>query len=112
MCGLNVDFKPYLTYATKVTTVSDYMKSFESCTVVAGSHMLPAVRAAVRLRIHRSSVLWRVRPSMLVFHSVQQGPSGWHEMQDVTAIQPEWLPEIAPNMFRTVARARPVPGAS
>lgn len=49
---------------------------------------------------------------MLVFHTIQQGPSGWHEMQDVTAIQPEWLPEIAPHMFQSVARPRPQPGGT
>jgi hypothetical protein len=55
--------------------------------------------AALKLRVHHSSVLARVRPQCVVFHSVQQGDSGWHEMQGVTAVEPGWLLEAAPHMF-------------
>ncbi|GFR45043.1 hypothetical protein Agub_g6414, partial [Astrephomene gubernaculifera] len=65
----------------------------------------------LKLRIHASSVLCRSTPSCVVFAAVQQqagagrssssssGGGGWFEMQGVTAIRPEWLPEIAPHMF-------------
>ncbi len=55
--------------------------------------------ASLKLRMHHSSVLARVRPQWVVFHSVQQGDSSWHDMQGVTVVQPEWLLEAAPHMF-------------
>lgn len=55
--------------------------------------------AGLKLRMHHSSVLARVRPQWVVFHSVQQGDSGWHDMQGVTVVQPDWLLEAAPHMF-------------
>ena len=61
---------------------------------------------APRLRVHASSVLARTRPQHLLFWQVQQSSSGWYEMQDVTAIEADWLPEAAPHVFRkTGARA-------
>lgn len=55
--------------------------------------------ADVRLRIGTSSVLWATKPACLLFCSVQQSASGWYEMSDLLAIEPEWLPEIAPHMY-------------
>ena len=52
-----------------------------------------------RLRIHASSVLARTRPQWLLFWQVQQGAAGWHEMKEVTAIEPAWLPEAAPHVY-------------
>ncbi len=58
-----------------------------------------------RLRIHASSVLARTRPLWLLFWQVHQSASGWYEMQEVTAIEPEWLVELAPHVYsRTGAR--------
>ncbi|MEW5312087.1 MAG: hypothetical protein WDW38_003742 [Sanguina aurantia] len=54
----------------------------------------------LQLRIHPSSVLFRSRPPCLVFHSVQEHDSGWFEMQGVTAVQPQWLLQAAPHMYR------------
>lgn len=54
---------------------------------------------APRLRIGASSVLARVRPQWLVFWQVQQSASGWFEMQEVTAVEPHWLPEMAPHVY-------------
>jgi hypothetical protein len=31
---------------------------------------------------------------------VQETAEGGHEMQEVTAIKPEWLSELAPHMFK------------
>ncbi len=55
--------------------------------------------APLKLRIHNSSVLARVRPATVVFASAAQGDSGWYEMQGVTAIDAQWLTELAPHMF-------------
>ncbi len=53
----------------------------------------------VRLKMHPSSVLWRVRSPCVVFVTAVQGDSDWYEMQDVLAIDPAWLPEVAPHMY-------------
>lgn len=44
-------------------------------------------------------MLWRSKPSCVVFNSVQQTDDGWYEMQGVTAVMPEWLMEAAPHMY-------------
>ena len=67
------------------------------CWVVAG-------QPKVRLRAHSSSVLWRVSTPWVLFFQAKQGESGWYDMQELVAIEPEWLPELAPHMFST---ARP-----
>lgn len=54
----------------------------------------------MKLRIHSSSVLWRTPTPWLVFLRVQQADSGWYEMQDVCALQPDWLTELAPHMYQ------------
>jgi ATP-dependent RNA helicase DDX35 len=38
-------------------------------------------------------------PRCVVYNTVQQTDNGWYEMQGVTAVQPEWLIELAPHMF-------------
>ena len=61
---------------------------------------------APKLRVHASSVLARTRPQYLLFWQVQQSSSGWYEMQDVTAVEADWLPEAAPHVFKRIgARA-------
>lgn len=81
----------------------------------AGSHTYRLirhtdVRTPLRLRVHGSSVLARVAAPWVVFYSVQQSASGgggrggaaaggWYEMQGVTAIESDWLLELAPHMF-------------
>ncbi|PNW76512.1 hypothetical protein CHLRE_11g467654v5 [Chlamydomonas reinhardtii] len=80
-----------------------------------GVHVYRLVRytahktAPLKLRIHNSSVLWRSAPPCVVYRSVQQADSGWYEMQQadsglyemqgLTAVQPDWLVELAPHMF-------------
>jgi len=61
------------------------------------------------LRIHPGSVLFRCKPEWVVFTSVQQSSNEVLEMQDVTAVQPEWLTEIAPHYFQTVKINTEVP---
>ena len=51
-------------------------------------------------------MLARTRPQYLLFWQVQQSASGFYEMLDVTAVEPDWLPEAAPHVFHRVgARA-------
>lgn len=54
----------------------------------------------LKLRVHPSSVLFRTQPQLVVFLGCQQNDEGWYEMQCVTAIQPEWLTELAPGVFQ------------
>ncbi|KAK9828606.1 hypothetical protein WJX72_001006 [[Myrmecia] bisecta] len=64
-----------------------------------GTNMYRLVRGAagqqVKLRIHLGSVLWSCKPQWVLFYQVQQNSSGWYEMQDLVAVQPEWLTECA-----------------
>ncbi|KIZ07684.1 ATP-dependent RNA helicase DDX35 [Monoraphidium neglectum] len=71
----------------------------------AGTHVYRLLRhtkqdAPLQLRIHSSSVLWRVRPELVIFHRCQQGDEGWYEMQGVTAVTQEALAEAAPHFCR------------
>jgi len=59
--------------------------------------------AAVKLRIHPSSILFRCKPRWVCFVSAQQTDSGWYEMQELVSIESEWLSEVAPHFFATVA---------
>jgi ATP-dependent RNA helicase DDX35 len=47
-------------------------------------------------------MLARTRPQWLLFWQVQQSSSGWYEMQEVTAIEPHWLVELAPHVYSHV----------
>jgi ATP-dependent RNA helicase DDX35 len=69
--------------------------------LVRGGAGSPA--ASVKLRIHPSSILFRCKPRWVCFVSAQQTDSGWYEMQEVVAIESEWLAEVAPHYFATVA---------
>ena len=57
-----------------------------------------------KLRIHSGSVLFRTQPPFLLFWQVQQGTKGFYDMQDLLAIDPAWLPEIAPEMYQLVGK--------
>jgi hypothetical protein len=62
--------------------------------------LMSSADAPLQLRIHSSSVLWRVRPELVIFHRCQQGDEGWYEMQGVTAVTQEALAEAAPHFYR------------
>lgn len=57
---------------------------------------------SLKLRLHKSSVmaLRQPPPQWVVFAGVQQGDSGWYEMQSVTEVKPQWLVEAAPHVYR------------
>ena len=62
-----------------------------------------------KLRISAESVLFRTQPGHVLFWQVQQSARGFYDMSDVLVVDPEWLPEIAPAMYRSLAKARPRP---
>ncbi len=67
--------------------------------------MLSTGNKRVRLRTHASSVLHRVAAPWLVFNSVARGAGGWLDMQEVSTVEPAWLPQLAPQMFRDTSHA-------
>ena len=62
-----------------------------------------AVRGGATLYVHPGSVLFRARPNCVVFASAVR--TGREYMRDVTAIDPEWLPELAPHFYRHVNKS-------
>ena len=72
-----------------------------ACVVaVAAAAAAAAAGRPLKLRVHPSSVLFRTQPQLLLFLGCQQNEEGWYEMTGVTAIQPEWLTELAPGVFQ------------
>lgn len=68
-------------------------------TTRAHSHAACCAGAPLKLRIHASSVLARTQPRLVLFLRAQQNEQGWYEMQGVTAVEPDWLPAIAPAVY-------------
>ena len=56
-----------------------------------------SVRGGATLFIHPGSVLFRARPACVVFAQAVRTKREY--MRDVTAIDPEWLPELAPHFY-------------
>ncbi|CAI7871026.1 unnamed protein product [Closterium sp. NIES-53] len=57
-----------------------------------------SVRSNLHLKIHPSSVLFRVAPQWVVFRTASQADSFLY-MRDVTAVEREWLLDAAPHFF-------------
>jgi ATP-dependent RNA helicase DDX35 len=57
------------------------------------------VRGGATLFIHPGSVLFRARPACVVYAAAVR--TGREYMRDVTAIDPEWLPELAPHFYES-----------
>lgn len=55
------------------------------------------VRGGATLFIHPGSVLFRARPACVVYAAAVR--TGREYMRDVTAIDPAWLPELAPHFY-------------
>ena len=58
-----------------------------------------SVRGSWTLYVHPSSVLFNARPPCVVY--AQSVRTGKEYMRDVTSIDPDWLPELAPHFYRT-----------
>ena len=52
----------------------------------------------VELRVHPGSVLFRARPRCVVFAAAVRTEREY--MRDVTAVEPEWLAELAPHFYQ------------
>lgn len=62
-----------------------------------------SIRGGMTMFIHPGSVLFRARPNCVVFVSAVR--TGKEYMRDVTSINPDWLPEIAPHFYNTVNKS-------
>jgi ATP-dependent RNA helicase DDX35 len=62
-----------------------------------------SVRGGATLFIHPGSVLFRARPAMVVYAAAVR--TGKEYMRDVTAIDPEWLSELAPHFYAPTQRS-------
>ncbi|CAN0845440.1 Probable pre-mRNA-splicing factor ATP-dependent RNA helicase DEAH9 [Linum grandiflorum] len=71
-----------------------------ACCLEAFSHngMYKTVRGSQEVYIHPSSVLFRVNPKWVVYHSLVSTDRQY--MQNVIAIEPSWLPEAAPHFYQ------------
>jgi ATP-dependent RNA helicase DDX35 len=71
-----------------------------------------SVRGGGTLYVHPGSVLFRARPACVVYVSAVN--TGKEYMRDVTSVDPEWLPELAPHFYakRNKSGAEPPPDAA
>lgn len=70
---------------------------FANAACLSSDGSYKTIRGQDRLFIHPSSVLFRRPPAWLVFHDVEFTQKQF--MRDVTAIEPNWLVELAGNFF-------------
>ncbi|THU55710.1 hypothetical protein C4D60_Mb11t09440 [Musa balbisiana] len=71
-----------------------------SCHLEEYSHngLYKTVRSSEEVFIHPSSVLFRVNPKWVVYHSLMS--TNKHYMRNVIAIDPSWLIEAAPHFYQ------------
>ncbi|CAL9126286.1 unnamed protein product [Musa textilis] len=71
-----------------------------SCHLEEYSHngLYKTVRSSEEVYIHPSSVLFRVNPKWVVYHSLVS--TNKHYMRNVIAIDPSWLIEAAPHFYQ------------
>ncbi|KAI3407237.1 RNA helicase [Psidium guajava] len=60
--------------------------------------MYMTVRTSQEVYIHPSSVLFRVNPKWIVYHSIVSTDRQY--MRNVATIEPSWLREVAPHFYR------------
>lgn len=71
-----------------------------ACRLEAYSHtgMYKTVRSSQEVYIHPSSVLFRVNPKWVIYHSLVSTDRQY--MRNVISIDPSWLKEAAPHFYR------------
>lgn len=71
-----------------------------ACRLEPFSHegMYKTVRTSQEVYIHPSSVLFRVNPKWVVYHSIVSTDRQY--MRNVATIEPSWLREVAPHFYR------------
>lgn len=56
----------------------------------------------VSLRIHPSSVLYRVQPDTIVFHSIEKDDKDGFTLRNVSAVDASWMPNLLPHMYQLI----------
>ncbi|OVA11084.1 Helicase [Macleaya cordata] len=74
-----------------------------ACRLEGGTYK--TIRSSQEVHIHPSSVLFRVNPKWVIYHSLVS--TDRHYMRNVMAIEPSWLTEAAPNFYQH-QRSNPV----
>ncbi|XVE88150.1 hypothetical protein DITRI_Ditri19aG0045000 [Diplodiscus trichospermus] len=71
-----------------------------ACRLEAFSHggMYRTVRGSQEVYIHPSSVLFRVNPKCVIYHSIVSTDRQY--MRNVISIDPSWLTEVAPHFYQ------------
>lgn len=75
-----------------------------------GTHWISALEARpkgaralsytpTKLWMHPTSILFKQTPQWVIFHEVVETGKGKAYMREVTAIEPEWLGELAPHFY-------------
>ncbi|KAK4786842.1 hypothetical protein SAY86_010675 [Trapa natans] len=87
--------------AVRKAATSGYFSN--ACQLEAYSHngMYKTVRTSQEVYIHPSSVLFRVNPKWIVYHSIVSTDRQY--MRNVVSIDPSWLTEVAPHFYRQQA---------
>ncbi|XP_047969918.1 probable pre-mRNA-splicing factor ATP-dependent RNA helicase DEAH9 [Salvia hispanica] len=70
-----------------------------ACRIEAFSHngAYKTIRGSQEVYIHPSSVLFRVNPKWVIYHSIVSTERQY--MRNVITIEPSWLPEAAPHFY-------------
>ncbi|KAF9683640.1 hypothetical protein SADUNF_Sadunf04G0034900 [Salix dunnii] len=68
--------------------------------------MYKTVRGSQEVYIHPSSVLFRVNPKWVIYHSLVSTDRQY--MRNVMTIDPSWLTEAAPHFFQNLRRPDPI----
>ncbi|XP_022715794.1 probable pre-mRNA-splicing factor ATP-dependent RNA helicase DEAH9 isoform X3 [Durio zibethinus] len=71
-----------------------------ACRLEAFSHggMYKTIRGSQEVYIHPSSVLFRVNPKCVIYHSLVSTDRQY--MRNVISMDPSWLTEVAPNFYQ------------
>ncbi|GMI77652.1 hypothetical protein like AT4G18465 [Hibiscus trionum] len=71
-----------------------------ACRLEAYSHggMYKTIRGSQEVYIHPSSVLFRVNPKCVIYHSLVSTDRQY--MRNVISIEPSWLTEVAPHFYQ------------
>ncbi|KAK4399190.1 putative pre-splicing factor ATP-dependent RNA helicase DEAH9 [Sesamum angolense] len=79
---------------------SSYCRIFNACRLESFSHngLYKTVRGSQEVYIHPSSVLFRVNPKWVIFHSIVSTDRQY--MRNVIAIDPSWLTDTAPQFYQ------------
>ncbi|PKA51639.1 putative pre-mRNA-splicing factor ATP-dependent RNA helicase [Apostasia shenzhenica] len=90
-CGMDMQ-------AVRRAIISGFFAHASQLEEYSQNGMYKTVRSSQEVYIHPSSVLFRVNPKWVVYHSLVSTDK--HYMHNVIAIDPSWLTEAAPHFYQ------------